>query len=483
MRMRTRMLPAALALALAIGTTACDSFLDVNRNPNAPVSARIDLTLPAVIGVFGHSVLSGSLAFWSAEWMQQFSFNANNRSYSNVHRYELSSIDASNPWNVSYATVMNEARNVMRESAAQEQWAYHGIAKFIYAWSFSIVTDAWGPVPFTEAFDPGIRDPKYDDQQTVYAGVHRLLEEAIEEMQRPSTRPPMANDLLYRGDMAKWVRLARTVQAQLHLRLSNAPGEDRSDRAQKALAALQSGFQSNADDADFEYPGGNGRRPPWYSFRSNTDGLFVSSAHFIDGLLDRGDPRVGVFARPAPSDTPNIVYRGHVSGSGAQTSNQFSRIGNYFAGDSATLNWVSYAHAKFLEAEARLIVSGAASADAAYRAGIRASMEKLGIDAADIDAYLAARPPLGSVANPLEEIMREKYVANFLKLEVWNDWRRTGYPSIPLVDSEYLDQIPQRIRSPDSELNNNANNIAATGIPPGLSGMTVRVWWASGGRP
>lgn len=480
MRMPMRTLRAALAVPLVLSATACDSFLDVNKDPNAPVAARVDLTLPAVIGVFGHSVLTGSLAFWGSEWMQHFSFNETNRSYSNVHRYELSSIDATGPWNVAYSTVMNEAKNVMTESATTNQWAYHGIAKFIMAWSYSIVTDSWGPIPFTESLDPAIRDPKYDEQKVVYEGIHKLLDESIAEMQRPGVRPPATNDLLYRGDMTKWARLARVIQAQLHLRLSNAPGENRQDRAQKALAALQQGFQSNADDADFEYPGGNNRRPPWYSFRNNTDGIFVSSAYFINGLLERSDPRIAVFARPAPSDTPNIVYRGHQTGTGGQTRAQFSRVGNYFVGDSATLNWVSYAHAKFLEAEARLIVSGAAAADAPYRAGIRANMEKLGVAADAITAYLAARPPLQTVANPLEEIMREKFVANFLKLEAWNDWRRTGYPRIPLVQSEYLDQIPQRIRSPDSELNSNANNIAATGIPPGLSGMIVKVWWASG---
>jgi hypothetical protein len=475
-----RTLRAVMAGTVVLATAACDSFLDVNDNPNAPESARIDLTLPATIGVFGHSVLAGSLAFWSVEWMQQFSYNGNNRAYDNIHRYELTSIFANNPWGVAFNDVMQESKNIMAASEATEDWAYHGIAKFIFAWSYSIVTDAWGPVPFTEAFNTSIRNPVYDEQQVVYEGVHQMIEEAIADLQRPSVRKPAANDLLYGGDLAKWVKLARVVQAQLHLRLSRAPGESATDRANQALAALQQGFTSNADDADFLYPGGNNRRNPWYTFRNNTDGLYVHSAHFIGGLVERNDPRLPVLARPAPSDTPNIVYRGHVSGTGAQTSAQFSRIGNYFAGDSASLNWVSYAHAKFLEAEARLITAGAAAADAAYRAGIRANMEKLGVAEPEIAAYLAARPPLGSVANPLEELMREKSVANFLKYEVWNDWRRTGYPQVTPVESEYLDEIPQRIRSPDTELTNNADNIAATGIPPGLSGMLVKVWWASG---
>jgi hypothetical protein len=173
------------------------------------------------------------------------------------------------------------------------------------------------------------------------------------------------------------------------------------------------------------------------------------------------------------------VYRGHVSGSGSGDTRQWSRIGNFFAGDSASLNWVSYSHAKFLEAEARLYASGAAAADAPYRAAIRASMEKVRVAPADIDAYIAARPALATTANPLAEIMREKYVANFLKLEVWDDWRRTGFPAVQPVVSEYLTGIPQRLRTPDSEITNNADKVGATGIPFGLNGMLVKVWWAS----
>jgi hypothetical protein len=154
-------------------------------------------------------------------------------------------------------------------------------------------------------------------------------------------------------------------------------------------------------------------------------------------------------------------------------------VNNYFAGDSAHANWVSYSHAKFLEAEARLYVSGAAAADPVYRAAIRANMEKVGVAEADIVAYLAARPSLATVPNALAEIMQEKSVANFLKLEVWNDWRRTGFPTVPVVQSEYLTAIPQRIRTPDTELTNNADKVKATGINPTLIGMLTKVWWAS----
>ena len=197
-----------------------------------------------------------------------------------------------------------------------------------------------------------------------------------------------------------------------------------------------------------------------------------------------------VYFRPAPYDSvrgtarypaaPN-TYRGHHNGAGAENDSTISWIGTYFSNENASLNIASYADQKFTEAEARLIVSGAAAADAPYRDGIRASMQKVGIAAAAINTYLAARPALGTQANPLEEIITEKYIANYLKVEPWNDWRRTGYPRLTIVEGAMLPGIPQRVRTPGSELTNNANQVKATGIPTGLEGMMTKVWWASQG--
>lgn len=104
-------------------------------------------------------------------------------------------------------------------------------------------------------------------------------------------------------------------------------------------------------------------------------------------------------------------------------------------------------------------------------------MEKLGVPAGDIDSYIAARPALSAVANPLAEIITQKYIANFLNYQEYNDWRRTGYPTLTPVADALLDAIPVRLRTPGSELANNAASVQATGISPGLDGMLVHVWW------
>jgi hypothetical protein len=209
----------------------------------------------------------------------------------------------------------------------------------------------------------------------------------------------------------------------------------------------------------------------------------------VELLKGRSDPRLSIMFTPVVYDSVRgttryrsngAKYVGHRNGSAQLADSTISWIGPYYSNENAPLNVASYADQKFTEAEARLIVSGAGAADAPYREGIRAHMQKLGVAAAAIDAYLARRPALATLASPLEEIITQKYIANFLKVEPWNDWRRTGYPRLQApVEQAMLPGIPQRIRTPGSELSNNANQVKATGIPTGLEGMLTKVWWAS----
>jgi hypothetical protein len=479
----------ALPVLLALSLGSCQNFLDVNQNPNAPETATVDIRLPGLITEFIHSTYYGESSLWGAEWTQQFSYNRDTRPYSQVQRYELSETDASTAWDYYYSRPGNAAFTMVRDASGDADTHYRGLGRLFYAWTFQMITDMWGPVPFNEAFKPEIREPKYDAQKVVYAGILASLDTAVTELSSPLGRVPTANDLLFNGDMTKWVKLAHALQARSYLRIAYAPGEDKVARANQALVALAGGMASNADDADFIYPGGQNARNPLWMFQDQRN-LFVGSQYLIEELKSRSDPRLPIMFTPIvfdsvrgttryPSTTP--TYVGHPNGGSTLSDSTVSWIGPFFSNENAKLSVVSYADQKFTEAEARLIVSGAAAADAPYREGIRANMTKLGVASTAIDAYLAARPSLATVANPLLEIITEKYVANFLKIEPWNDWRRTGYPVIPNpVDQAVIAGIPQRIRTPASELSNNINQVTATGIPIGLDGMLTKVWWAGG---
>ena len=478
--MTARWAPLALVAVLAGG---CEEFLDVNDDPNSPVSVRVEARLPAIIAGMIHSVYYGDPPLWTVEWMQQTSFNRETRNYDEIHLYEVQEGSPNEAWSFYYAGILNETKLIMEETDPETDAAYHGIARFISAWTWATTTDMWGPVPFTDALNPGSTStPAYDDQQMVYDAVDTWFDEAIAEMKRAasdaSIRKPTTNDLLFAGDISRWIKLARHVQARHRLRLSNASWTTPQAQAQAALTALGEGLASNGDDADFQYAGEEDARNPLWLFQDQGQ-IFKVSQRVVDMLNDRNDPRLPIMVDPALSDG---AYRGHANVTSPEPDSSISTVGVYFTAENAPVNAASYAEAKFIEAEARLIVSGAGAADAPYRDAIRANMLKWGVSAAAINTYVAARPSLSSVGNPLEEIMREKYLADYLKAEAWHDWRRTGYPAISPIASPpaVITGIPVRIRTPSTELSNNQTNTLATGVDPGLPGMLYKsptVWW------
>ena len=486
----------ALGLMLLMG--ACD-FSDLNEDPNSPTNVTDPLQLSALLASFSYEVIGNEPARTPAMWMQQLAANAQPLTEDN---YDLTSTDVNNLWEfTSYTNVMNNARDLDQRATENGNTAYAAIAKTIYAFNLGVATDLWGDIPFSEAFDPLNTQPAFDAQEDVYAGVFDLLNQAITDFGANSVQTPGGDDLLYGGDLQKWERLAHTLLARFHMRLANAPGNSAADRAQQALDALQNGFQSNADDADFQYLDEVGSENPWYQFTIDSKWVVSRqlSKHYVDLLKTRQDPRLMVQARqvgavtsagvvagftpdpitPVVFDLNDSTYVGHTNGQSGTRIEDISSIGTFDSAAGASLTWISYAEAKFIEAEATFITQGAAAADPIYRAAITASMDKLGIDAADRDDYLASRPAL-TAGTAMEAILTEKYIANFLSLENFNDWRRTGFPTLtPVTNRPQTPSgiIPVRYPYPQSELSTNSASVDATGVPAGFAALETPVWW------
>ena len=132
---------------------------------------------------------------------------------------------------------------------------------------------------------------------------------------------------------------------------------------------------------------------------------------------------------------------------------------------------MNYSEALFLKAEATLILSGAAAATPIYQEAITNDMTKLGLDptSPEVMDYLASRGTL-SEGNALRMIMEEKSIANFLSIENYNDWRRTGFPELTIVENPFMPTVPARLPYPLSEVTSN-NQPQHT--------LTIRdpVWW------
>ncbi|QNP52693.1 SusD/RagB family nutrient-binding outer membrane lipoprotein [Hymenobacter qilianensis] len=88
-------------------------------------------------------------------------------------------------------------------------------------------------------------------------------------------------------------------------------------------------------------------------------------------------------------------------------------------------------------------------------------MSSAGTTPAAITAYLAANGTLaGTQAARLEQIINQKYIANFgVVMENWTDWRRTGYPNIKPIPTPVAvwNGVPRSLFYPFNEVSSNPN--------------------------
>src|SRR5699024_384275 len=218
-------------------------------------------------------------------------------------------------------------------------------------------------------------------------------------------------------------------KAHFLMQLTEAPDNEKLSRAQDALEALSNGFQSNEDNAEFPYVDDSNSRNPWSIIEKypNLDNIQMS-AHYIDLLKSLDDPRLEIQAQPAKKHTDNMKFRGFENGALESVSvDSISRIGLAYVGGDAPGRLLSYSAAKFLEAQATLITDGPDAANEPYLNAIRANMKQLNVPHSDISDYINEREDLSKVSNPLENIIVQKYIANFLNPQAWHDWRNTGY--------------------------------------------------------
>jgi hypothetical protein len=139
-----------------------------------------------------------------------------------------------------------------------DNMAYAGIAKILKAYTYSLIVDLWGDVPYFEAATPGIIHPVFDDDQAIYQDLFSLLDEGIDDLQNTESENPVLpgeDDLIYGGDLDKWIRAANTIKLKLfnQVRLTGLYN-------QAAVDALLAGDLME-DDGNFLLPSGVSSAP------------------------------------------------------------------------------------------------------------------------------------------------------------------------------------------------------------------------------
>jgi Starch-binding associating with outer membrane len=444
-------------IVIAVLSGSCEKWIDpeINIDPNNPADVSM-AQLVAPIEVNAAYVIGGEIARWDCAWMQQITGLQSQAADADI--YIMNEADVTNAWSWNlYAPAMIDARIMMDKAAKENSPHFEGIAKVLMAYMLGVVTDHWGDAPYSDAFKGAQNDctAKYDTQEQIYTTIFTLLNEAVTDLSSAeSLFSPGDEDLIYGGDLDKWIKAAYALKARYSLHLEKRKG---SSAYADALNAIADAFTSNADNMRVPFGTAYNNSNPMYQYESERAGYYSANSTYIDLLDATGDPRKAVYFygdEGSPSGEPNV---------------NAASMGPGYASTDSPIDLISYSEVKFIEAEARYKInpSDPLAVDA-YNEGLKASLQREGVYG-DGTWYNTNKISAASIS--LEKIMIQKYLSSFLQVETWTDWRRTGYPSLTLATGAVISQIPRRLPYPDEERLYNGEN-----MPAGLT-ITDRVWW------
>ncbi len=437
-----------MVVLLSVFAFSCDSWVDTNLNvdPTSPSNVPMKTILPTTQAGIAY-VLGGDIGRFAGCFTQQL-FGAD-RQHLGIYNYTFNENEIDNAWNTMYAGPMVDLYTLMKLADKNNSPYYKGIAQILMAFSLGMWTDVCGDIPYSDAFK-GVDNltPKYDTQEQIYNTIQSLLDDAISNLQATSSLlKPGADDFMYSGKTANWIKAAYTLKARFHLHLK---------KYDEALAALQNGFTSNDDDFQMPFTDKETEANPLYQFVTQRSGDITMGPVIMDLMNTFNDPR-----------RPFIAEK---DGNGNYSKD--SPLGPFYASINSPVLFITYVEAKFIEAECQLAKGNATAAYNAYKDGILASMAKIGVADADAQAYWnQATVSVGEGNLTLKNIMEQKYIACFFNPEVWTDWRRTDYPTLTPVTGS---QVPRRFLYPQSERIYNFENFKQVG-----SNITIfsQLWW------
>jgi len=208
-------------LCLSFLGTSCNDVLDVNQNPLAATTADPNVLLPYIFAQYSNRHTT-ELGTRMMDVPQHFSACFNSPRGGNT-----SSFLTGNTWFMYYNQMMGNALLIEQDAteAGISSNNINAIAKLIRAKGMFELASIWDEIPFSEALDGNtFPSPSFDSQETVFKGCVAVLDEAtslINAMTEEGNFDVSAGDLVYQGDMNKWLRYANSLKLRILMLIRN----------------------------------------------------------------------------------------------------------------------------------------------------------------------------------------------------------------------------------------------------------------------
>ena len=306
---------------LGVVVSCTDDFNEINEQPDAlavsDVSAKFFVT-SLQKGLF--KPVAGPLwfgqIFHQDQYAGQHSGGHSQYAWDGNFGWEYTGWlqEGTNGWLAGYNSSLTAYMNLVGEGGVLENEQYYAIGLIMKGLYYQLYTDQVGMIPYSEASDPNITLPRYDDQIDIYRGVISELSQAVSIIGNNTNTGQgvdrlAENDVLFNGDMQKWKQLANSLKLRMGLRAHGAAGEDFA--ASAITEAISSGVLANSDALFTSF---NEVGNIWVEHCNYGDiyygfgdaGQWKMAEPLVSALSSVNDPRLSLMSKPSPGGTVTV---------------------------------------------------------------------------------------------------------------------------------------------------------------------------------
>ena len=464
---------------LMLNLAGCDKFEDLNKDPNQiyQIKQSSSLLSPILYSIGSNNLTNARNI---GHTLMQYAAAGQYENDSELHRYVVLNSTGSGYWGNSYRNLTNveDMINVARDN---DDSNYLAVGLTLRAYIYSMLTDLFGDVPFSEANKgaEGYLQPKFDSQQEIYTAILADLKTASGLFDTQKTMDA-GSDILYKGSVIRWQKFCNSLRIRLLLRISS-----KVNTAKAELVNILIGepvLSSADDDALLRYTNVSPFNNPYLSERPlNFYEQWAFCEFLVDGFNAVSDPRLVEWGTIYKGDGGG--YKGIPSGYPQSVRYQLAYMTTYrtsLQSSDLVSAFITYSEVCFIKAELALNGEISGSAQGFYEDGIKASMDRWKLI---LPAEYLITPGVkfeGTNEEKMELIMLQKYYNFFLNdSQAWFEKRRTGLPNLPIGEAVQNDgKMPIRLKYPASVMSYNEANYKKVIEKMGnVDDINYRVWW------
>ncbi len=419
---------------------SCNDWLDVNHDPNALEEIPdAKVLLPAAEVGIANNLMGWDFGFGGGFWVEYWTQSYTASQFKSLCEY------LPQEFNTAYQSLMREPmtdlKRIKTMSAEDENRGYYFVAEALSIFTWQIITDVWGDMPYFEALraDEGILHPVQDTGEAIYEDLLKRVNELLKE-DLSNSHIDASSDFIYQGNLDQWYRFANSLKLKLMIRLSETP---------KYNNAEVLSFINSADllTTTAKIPGSvwaddqEGKRHPMREFQAGGANYIttnvIAAKNFIDYLSTNDDPRLTTLFYNGTKGAffGDFDSKEDSDGNGTTDDKETYAI-PLFTGDMDLIIMSDW-EVNFYIAEVYARASQATQAKNYYEKGVIASLKQHGFsDPSIIGSNGYAKWQEGNTEAMIKQIAMQKWVANanYQHIESFLERNRTKYPSVNEID-------------------------------------------------